>query len=184
LTLRTAFRPPVLLTERLRLRPRTAADLDANLAMDLDPEVHRYVYIHGPPDPVVHRRELARQIEQGWPAPEGALWVVEERAQPGFLGWCAVFPLQHTQQIELGYRYARQAWGRGIATEAGRAVLTHAFRELAIDPLVGVTHPDNRQSRHVLEKLGFRYRGLAWYYDTHLTLYRLSRDQFLAEPRD
>ncbi len=43
-----------------------------------------------------------------------------------------------------------------------------------------VTHPDNRGSRRVLEKLGFRYRGLAWYYDTHLTFYRLERGTYLA----
>lgn len=184
MTLQTALRPPVLLTERLQLRPRRAADLDANLAMDLDPEVNRYVYIHGPPDPKAHREELERQTETGWPAPHGALWVVEERARPGFLGWCAVFPLQQSGQIELGYRYARQAWGRGIATEAGQAVLGHAFRELGIDPIVGVTHPANRRSRHVLEKLGFRYLGLAWYYDTHLTFYRISRAQFLPAARD
>lgn len=184
MALQTAIRPPVLLTERLRLRPREALDLDANLAMDLDPEVHRFVYIHGPPDPIVHRRELERQIDQGWPAPDGALWVVEERDRPGFLGWCAVFPLQLTGQIELGYRYARAAWGRGIATEAGRAVLRHAFDELEIDPIVGVTHPDNRPSRHVLHKLGFRYQGLAWHYDTHLTFYRLERDRFMARERD
>ena len=41
-----------LSTPRLRLRPRTMADLDACVAMDLDPEVHRFIYDDGPPDPI------------------------------------------------------------------------------------------------------------------------------------
>lgn len=173
-----------LLTPRLRLRPRTIADLDANLAMDLDPEVQRFVFVHGPPDPVRHRAELIERIARGWPQPEGALWTVEARDTPGFLGWCAVFPLQNSGLIELGYRYARGAWGRGIATEAGQAVLDHAFGDLEIDPIVGVTHPANRKSRRVLEKLGLRYQGLAWHYDTHLAFHRLSRAEHLARARE
>ena len=175
---------PVLLTPRLRLRPRTIHDLEANLAMDLDPDVQQFVFVHGPPDPVAHRAELIEKIARGWPQPEGALWTVEALETPGFLGWCAVFPLQNSGLIELGYRYARPAWGRGIATEAGGAVLGHAFDQLGIDPVVGVTHPANRRSRRVLEKLGFRYQGLAWYYDTHLAFYRQGRDQSQARRRD
>lgn len=159
-------------------------DLEANLAMDLDLEVQRFVFVHGPPDQVAHRAELSEKIARGWPQPDGALWAVEERETPGFLGWCAVFPLQSSDLIELGYRYAQPAWGRGIATEAGQAVLGHAFGALGIDPLVGVTHPSNRRSRRVLEKLGFRYQGLAWYYDTHLALYRQGRAEYLARRRD
>jgi RimJ/RimL family protein N-acetyltransferase len=39
----------ILETERLRLRPRVAADLEACLAMDMDPDVGRYLYPHGRP---------------------------------------------------------------------------------------------------------------------------------------
>jgi RimJ/RimL family protein N-acetyltransferase len=42
---------PALDTERLRLRPRGLDDLEASVAMDLDPEVHRYIFA-APPDPV------------------------------------------------------------------------------------------------------------------------------------
>ena len=47
----------VLTTQRLRLRPRTMADLDACLAMDLDPNVHRFIYSQ-PPDPAERRAQL------------------------------------------------------------------------------------------------------------------------------
>ena len=73
---------------------------------------------------------LIRRIESGWP-PQGGIWVVEWRDRPGFLGWCGVIPLEDSGLIELGYRYVRAAWGRGVATEAAQAVLDHGFRVLA-----------------------------------------------------
>jgi RimJ/RimL family protein N-acetyltransferase len=171
--------PPELATARLRLRPRTLADLEANLAMDLDPAVQRYIFIHGPPDPEAQRQALRQRIQSGWP-PQGCIWVVEWRDRPGFLGWCGVIPLEDSGLIELGYRYIRAAWGRGIATEAARAVVDHAFRALGIDPLVAVAHPENRASRRVLEKLGFRYDGLRLCYGADLAFHTLERPADLS----
>jgi RimJ/RimL family protein N-acetyltransferase len=166
-------------TARLRLRVRTLADLEANLAMDLNPKVHRYIFIHGPPDPATHRAELTRRILSGWPE-RGGLWVVEWRHEPGFLGWCGLLPLEDTGLIEIGYRYVPWAWGRGVASEAARAVLDHGFRELGFDPIVAVAHPDNLASRRVLEKTGLREEGLAPHYGADLAFYRLTRGDYLA----
>jgi RimJ/RimL family protein N-acetyltransferase len=169
--------PYALHTRRLRLRPRTLADVDANLAMDLDPRVHRYILAKAP-DPDQWRRHLAAQIASGWP-PTGGIWVVERQSEPGFLGWCGLFPLGHSGLIEIGYRYVPAAWGQGIASEAARAVLEHGFRQLALDPIVAVTHPDNRGSQRVLEKIGLRPSGEAFYYGQWLRFFRLTRAQYL-----
>jgi RimJ/RimL family protein N-acetyltransferase len=171
---------PPLATERLRLRPRTMADLEANMAMDLDREVHRYIHAH-PLDPRRHRADLIRRITSGWPQ-EGGLWVVEWAHEPGFLGWCGIFPLEDSGLLEIGYRYVRAAWGRGVATEAGRIVLEHGFSVLGIDPLVAVAHPANRASRRVLEKIGLRWEGLACHYGQDLAFYRMSRAEYLERP--
>jgi len=151
--------------------------------MDLDPSVHRYIYLDGPPEPAAHRRELRRRMTSGWPR-TGGIWVVEWRDQPGLLGWCGLFPLEDSGLIEIGYRYVPAAWGQGVATEAGRAVLDHGFRHLAFDPIVAVAHPDNAASRRVLEKLGLRYEGYAHHYGEDLPFYRLARARYLeaADP--
>ena len=154
------------------------ADLEANLAMDLDPEVHRHIFLHGPPEPATHRAELRAKIASGWPR-EGGLWVVEWRAQPGFLGWCCLIPLEESGLIELGYRYVRATWGQGVATEAGRAVLEYGFRTLGFDPIVAVSRRENLASRHVLEKLGLRYGGLRFHYGLNLAFYELARVDYL-----
>ena len=168
----------VLQTERLLLRPRTLADLDANLAMDLDPQVIRYIFAKVP-DPEIWRARIAAQIQSGWP-PIGGIWAVEWRDDPGFLGWCGLFPLGPSGLIEIGYRYHRTTWGQGIGSEAARAVLDHGFRALAIDPIVGVTHPDNRDSQRVLQKIGLRPAGEAYYYGQWLRFFRLARSQYCA----
>ena len=100
----------VLTMQRLRLRPRTMADLEACVAMDLDPDVHRFIYSQ-PPIPQngarsvrAHRRRMADQRR---------IWVVEWQDDPGFLGWCGLFPLEDSGLIEIGYRYVTSAWGRG-----------------------------------------------------------------------
>jgi len=168
----------VLQTERLRLRPRTLDDLDANLAMDLDPQVIRYVF-GKVPDPAFWRDRIAGQIRSGWPAIGGA-WAVEWREQPGFLGFCGMFPLGPSGLTEIGYRYNQAAWGRGIATEAARAVLDHGFRTLTIDPIVAVTNPNNFASQGVLTKIGFPRTGEGYYYGQWLCFFRLARSEYLA----
>jgi RimJ/RimL family protein N-acetyltransferase len=168
----------VLTTQRLRLRPRTMADLDACVAMDLDPNVHRFIYGQST-DPEERRAQVRARIAAGWPA-SGGIWVVEWQDAPEFLGWCGLFPLEDSGLIEIGYRYVTRAWGQGIATEAARAVLDHDFRALAFDPIVAVAHPANLASQRVLAKIGLTARGSAFYYGHWLRFFRLGRAEYLA----
>ena len=96
------------------------------------------------------------------------------------LGWCGLFPLDDVGPIEIGYRYARSAWGRGVATEAARAVLDHGFRRLGFDRIVAVTDPAHLASQHVLEKIGLKPRGSAFHYEKSLSFFELTREEFLA----
>ncbi len=57
---------------------------------------------------------------------------------------------------ELGYWLTPRAWGRGYATEAGRAVIDMARHALPLRRIEARHHLDNPGSRRVLEKLGFR----------------------------
>lgn len=170
-------------TVRLRLRARVMADVEANLAMDLDREVHRYIYGDNPPHPDGHRREICRRIATGWPE-QGGVWVVEWKTTPGFLGWCGIFPLERSGLIEIGYRYVRTAWGQGVATEAARCVLDHGIRVLGIDPVVAVTHPDNLASRWVLTKIGLKHEGTAFHYGQNLTFFRLNAADYRPHETD
>jgi RimJ/RimL family protein N-acetyltransferase len=62
--------------------------------------------------------------------------------------------------VEVGWRLARPAWGRGLATEGARASLRHAFEELELEAVISIIDPENERSIRVAEKLGMR-RGRA-----------------------
>lgn len=62
-------------------------------------------------------------------------------------------------EIEIGWRFRRDAWGSGFATEAAGAVLEHAFTALALAKVVADIHPENARSVRVAEKIGLILRG-------------------------
>ena len=64
------------------------------------------------------------------------------------------------QQVELGYSLHPEWWGRGAAGEALLALLSHLFRAHKLHRAIAITSADNRRSRSLLERLGFRHEGL------------------------
>ncbi len=167
--------PPEIETARLRLYPPRIEDLEARLAMDRDPEVMRFIR-PVPEDAEAHREDIRDRILN---PPPGAFWHVELREAPGFIGWCGVFPLQDSGLMEVGYRYRRAAWGRGLATEATATALDHGFRELKLDLIVAVSDPDNAASHRVLLKIGLRVQGRERHYGLELAFFKLSRGDYL-----
>lgn len=167
----------LLETARLRLRPFVMEDLEDCLAMDLDPAVHKYIFLDGPPDPAERREGIRERVASGWPE-VGANWSVEWKDRPGFLGWCGVFPLEDSGLMEVGYRFIQKAWGQGVGTETAAAALHHGFTVLDFDPIVAVTHPENQGSQRVLEKIGLKPEGLARHYGLDLSFFRLARADY------
>ena len=86
----------------------------------------------------------------------------------GDLIGCCGLRMRGDGEYELGFHLRPQYWGKGLASEAGRAVIARAFEEYGIAGLRAGHHPQNSASRHVLEKLGFRYTGSLYYEPTGL----------------
>jgi RimJ/RimL family protein N-acetyltransferase len=82
------------------------------------------------------------------------------------IGFSGLKYVPEISDTELGYRFLPEFWGRGLATEAGRASIDFARSDLGLRRLVAMVHPDNVGSANVLTKLGFavekqvRYSGL------------------------
>jgi RimJ/RimL family protein N-acetyltransferase len=75
----------------------------------------------------------------------------------GFIGWVVLMPADAVgPEIEIGWRLRREAWGLGLATEAARPLLHHAFAVLKLAEVVADINPGNARSLRVAEKLGFR----------------------------
>lgn len=75
------------------------------------------------------------------------------------LGWVLLSPLPETDDVQLGYRLRRDAWGLGLATEAARQTVAHGFETLRLAGLAACVHPQNLGSQRVLAKLGFAEIG-------------------------
>jgi len=171
---------PVLTTARLLLRQRHDDDVPAILRMDADPEVMRF--IDGPrTDMAAHEKEVRARIRQDF-GPRLGYWSVFPRDRPGeFIGYVSLHRMpSYEDDIELGYRFCRSAWGHAFATEAAAALLDHAFVRLALPEVVAVVHPDNRRSLRVIDKLTFATGGHRHAYGKELRLFRLDRARYLS----
>src|SRR5262249_28141585 len=100
-------------------------------------------------------REDLALLEQ----PTFGLWPTIGKASGRGIGHCGLpdKDVAGRIEVELVYALARPAWGRGFATEAGRAIRDHAVRVLERRRLVALIHPDNAASERVAAKLGFRH---------------------------
>ncbi len=159
---------PDLHTPRLRLRARTAADIDAIMAMDADPEVQRF--LGGPPDPEAHRAWVTGRIAAG----VADNWAIERRDQPGLIGLCSICPKPDATGNQITWRLVRRAWGEGLATEAAAAVLRHATMTPGYGAIVAIIHPDNAASAGVARKIGMHPIGEADYYGGRRIIYGLA----------
>lgn len=181
---------PELRTERLLLRAWTDDDLEPFAAMNADPAVME----HFPS--TLSRDESDQMVEllveravQGRPS----LWAVEVPGVAAFIGAAGLlepsFEAHFTPCVEVGWRLAKEHWGRGYAPEAARAGLTWGFRHRGLDEVVSFTTSDNTNSRRVMEKLGM-HRDPAEDFDhpnlpaahplRRHVLYRLSRSEHTA----
>lgn len=148
-------RVPVLETERLLLRPWRPSDRAPFAALCADPGVMEFmphVLTRGESD------ALADRIEAGLRERGFGLWAVELRGEIPFAGFVGLdvprFEAAFTPCVEIGWRLARAAWGRGLATEGARAAAAFGFERAGLRELVSFTSESNRRSRRVMEKLG------------------------------
>ena len=155
-----------LTTARLGFRHWLPEDLPLAMALWADSEVT--ALIGGPfsGEQVQARleREIASQESAGfqyWP-----IFLLEDGQHAGCAG---LRPYRPDEGIyELGFHLRRSQWGRGLAEESGRAVITFALEQIGVRALFAGHHPHNLASRRVLEKLGFKFTHEELYQPTGL----------------
>jgi ribosomal-protein-alanine N-acetyltransferase len=169
--------PMQLTTSRLRLRPFTDTDLAAIHAIYRDPEVMRFVG-HGAHRTIEDTANALRVYGDVLARVGFSFLAVVERRGGALIGDGGLHPLGgRGPDVELGYTLARSTWGRGYATELGRALVAHAFEVLGVDRVVAQVEPGNHASRHVLEKLGMTERELRTAYGRPHLLYAVDRSE-------
>jgi RimJ/RimL family protein N-acetyltransferase len=169
----------VLVTARLSLRPCTLADVPALHALWTDPEVRRFLW----DDlliPEASARDVVEESLATFAARGFGQWVVTEREDGALLGFAGLRPLGGAGEIELLYGLRPSHWGTGLATEAARAVLDHALRELALPRVAARADSPNAASVRVMERLGMRFEGERLVQGRQTMHYGIGRQDWLA----
>jgi len=101
---------------------------------------------------------LVERFRERWRDDGHGPWAVERRSDGLFLGFVGLasvhFNAHFTPAVEVGWRFASEAWGQGYATEAAIASLAFGFDELGLEEIVSFTVPANQRSRRVMERIG------------------------------
>ncbi|RZK55992.1 MAG: N-acetyltransferase [Hymenobacter sp.] len=152
-----------LVTERLLLRPLCLADAPGMLALDTDPEVHRYLGGIGGPRPagLADSEATIRFIQAQYAANGIGRWAVLRQATGEFMGWAGLKlvagPVNDQRDFyDLGYRYLPRYWGQGYGYEAAAAWLRHGFAQLKLPRLCAYADVRNAGSCRILAKIGLR----------------------------
>lgn len=147
-------------TDRLVLRRFTEDDVDHLVELDSDPQVMHFIN-GGRPTP---RAEIETDFLPAFLAyyerfAGYGFWAAVEKSSGRFVGWFHFRPAKAASpnEVELGYRLRRSAWGKGYATEGSRALIDKSFAELGVERVVAYTMVVNVASRRVMEKAGLRF---------------------------
>jgi len=168
-----------LVTPSLRLDPLARADFPWLFALYADAEVMRYIGT-GVRTEEQSGKNLEGLLEQGRQRGFG-YWVLRDLRSNQPLGGALLMVRKPGAPMELGFLLARSAWGRGIATEAARALVDHTFGDLEVPLLQAFTDPANAASMAVLRKAGLRDTGVSTGpYGTPDRTFQLTRAEWLA----
>lgn len=160
--------PDTLDTARLALRRFADTDADAQLLFDLDadPEVMRYIGHSALPTVAAYRDHLrGRILPSAVPGTPRGGWAVHDKPTGEFLGWLFLRPAPDSKlaaeagwdrpsDLEVGYRFRRIAWGRGLATEGASLLVERGLADPTVTCVVGMAMVTNLASCRVLEKCG------------------------------
>jgi len=171
-------RAPTFATDRIVLRPASPGDLADLVALNADPEVMRYIgsgQVSSPRQSAFWLECMLADARHGSPHPEapeglpGWLTIIERQTQD-FIGLACLSMLPANQiaaigdgflekpAVEVGYRLARNHWGKGYASEAASLLTHYGLEELNLPQVVGIADIRNLASNRVLEKAGLQLR--------------------------
>ena len=149
-------------TERLILRELRLSDLDGMFELDSNPLVHKYLG-NKPVKTKDESLNIIESVRKQYQERGIGRWAAIEKSSGAFIGWSGLrlnteFNMNgFTKYYDVGYRLIPKFWGKGYATEPGKAAIEYAFKKLKLPELCATTEINNQASHHVLLKLGLTY---------------------------
>ena len=145
----------ILETTRLFLRELTVEDAQNLFRLNNDPDVIKYTG-----DTSFTSVENAKSflISYDHYAQHGfGRWAVQTKLNSEFIGWSGLKYTPELDEFDIGFRFLKNHWNKGYATEAAKACLQLGFSKYKLNEIVGRALVDNKASIRVLTKLGLKY---------------------------
>ena len=182
------WRPPRLETPRLVLRGVEESDADAVFAYASSPTITRHTLWDTHKDMIdtlefVRDYAVSRYLEK-MPEPYGICLKTDPTRVIGTVG--AFWATRTNRTMEMGYALSEAHHGRGIMTEAARAVLAHVFAAYDVERVQAHCMAPNTASARVMQKIGMTFEGTlrsalchrGTFWDMHM--YSILRREFLV----
>lgn len=142
-------------TKRLILREVDLEDAPEVLAFASHPEVSRYT---GDAGLIITMDDARRLIVETWHADYQKLgfgrFAVIDKQTDRVIGFCGLKYLDDLKEVDIGYRFLPEFWGRGLATETALAIMYYGRASLGLSNIIGLVLPENFASHRVLQKIG------------------------------
>ena len=152
----------IIETDRLLLREFVIDDVHDLFRMTSDPDVTRYT---GDDCKTLEdaRKGLEERLFRDYEKHGYGRWAAVYKRIGRVIGFAGLKYLDDVGEVDLGYRLFKEHWGRGLATEAGRAVLAYGVETLQLQRVIGIADIENKASTRVLEKVGFTFEEFTTY---------------------
>ena len=163
-------------TDRLIIKKTSMDEIDLISQLEKSEEVMKYIGNGGRTD-----KEIIEGIEKSidhynrYKFSTGSIY---EKATGNFVGRGGLFHLEwndSNKEIELGYRFIKNSWGKGYASELSNYFLDYGFNQLKLNEIVAVIFPGNDSSAHVLKKIGMKYVGIVTYGKFQVEKYHIKK---------
>lgn len=148
----------ILQSERIFFREFTTGDAALILTLNSDPEVVKYVHEEPITDPDTALANIINRIIPQYYTYGYGRWAAILKDRNEFIGWCGLKYRPERNEIDLGYRFLQNHWGKGYATESALATLKHGFEKLNIPAITAMAHIENTASLKVIEKCGMHFQ--------------------------
>ncbi len=144
--------------------------------LNLDPDVLKYTG-DAPFQGVDDARRFLEQYDQYEKYGVGRLAVIE-KGTDAFIGWCGLKYSPDIDEYDIGFRFFKDVWNQGYATETASRCLEFGFSDLNIDEIVGRAMTENMASIKVLEKIGMTFKQHFDFDGQDGVIYRMTKSEY------
>ena len=166
-------------TPRLILRPFQPNDAEAMQAVLGDAAVMEFS-VTGAMNLEKIRSWIDGQLARGEKYGYTQNAVIEKSSNQliGLCGLCVFENLDGQHEDEIGYRFARAWWGKGLATEAAIATRDFGFGQIGLNRLISIIEPKNIRSIRVAQRVGMQYERSTKFKNLDVEIYAMNRSSW------